>query len=172
MPPQTVMLIRHGEKPPDAGGPPYGIDETGTTDKHSLIVRGWTRAGALIGYFAEAAAGVVVPMHLFAAGNASSHGKRAGQTLAPLSGARGLPVDTTYTLGDEAGLAAAALALADPVLIAWEHRAIPSIVRALGLADFATEWPDRFDLVWILERGAGGYAFGSVPQRLLEGDRD
>lgn len=44
-----IMLIRHGEKPT---GNTVGIDPDGQTDKSSLIVQGWQRAGALACLFA------------------------------------------------------------------------------------------------------------------------
>ena len=45
--PQQILIIRHAEKPPPLGPPPPGIKEDGSHDRHSLVVRGWQRAGAL-----------------------------------------------------------------------------------------------------------------------------
>jgi hypothetical protein len=39
-----IMIIRHGEKPPNSG-PPQGIDPDGNPDPHSLTVRGWRVGG-------------------------------------------------------------------------------------------------------------------------------
>ena len=58
-PPVKIMLIRHGEKPPPLG-PPKGIKEDGREDDHSLIVRGWQRAGALTTYFCYPHDGAIV----------------------------------------------------------------------------------------------------------------
>ena len=46
MPPKAskIMIIRHAEKPT---GQQDGVDESGTSSPHHLIVRGWQRAGAL-----------------------------------------------------------------------------------------------------------------------------
>jgi len=44
--PQKIMVIRHGEKPQGAI-PPYGMTTDGEQDARSLLVQGWTRAGAL-----------------------------------------------------------------------------------------------------------------------------
>ena len=52
-PPTKIMLIRHAEKPPNSPNKsgPWDIKEDGTSGKgHSLIVAGWERAGALIGF--------------------------------------------------------------------------------------------------------------------------
>ena len=48
-PPHKILVIRHGEKPTPLG--PAGIKEDGREDDHSLVVRGWQRAGALASYF-------------------------------------------------------------------------------------------------------------------------
>src|SRR5258707_8686182 len=42
MPEQTILIIRHAEKP-EAGGD-SGVDSTGAPDPRSLTVRGWQRA--------------------------------------------------------------------------------------------------------------------------------
>src|SRR5262245_10870449 len=45
-------MIRHGEKPPSTP-PPHGLTPEGNQDdKHSLTIRGWQRAGALMTLFA------------------------------------------------------------------------------------------------------------------------
>lgn len=167
------MLIRHAEKPPKGGGEPLGIDETGNPDEHSLTVRGWTRAGALIGYFATAHDGIVPPAEIFAANPGSDdspHGRRPHQTVRPLAATRKLKINDAFAVGQEADLAAAILQRPGPVLVSWEHHAINKIVRYLGLADFDREWPDRFDLVWILGWNGTSYAFTEVDQNLLAGD--
>ena len=47
------MIIRHGEKAGSASTTQVGVDENGSPDKHSLTVRGWQRAGALVAFFAS-----------------------------------------------------------------------------------------------------------------------
>lgn len=57
-PPEIIYIIRHGEKPadPPLAGPgqsppaperPFGVDEQGNQNLHSLLPRGWQRSGAL-----------------------------------------------------------------------------------------------------------------------------
>lgn len=50
------MIIRHAEKPGIKYEPPMGFDEEGRLDLHSLTVRGWQRAGALVKLFQPDAA--------------------------------------------------------------------------------------------------------------------
>ena len=49
--PDTIMIIRHGEKPAGKNAP-FGIDGTGNQSAGSLTVQGWARAGALAELFA------------------------------------------------------------------------------------------------------------------------
>ncbi|MER7846109.1 hypothetical protein ABTZ03_19390 [Kitasatospora sp. NPDC096077] len=167
-----VMIVRHGEKP--TGDQP-GLDENGKHDGKSLTQRGWDRAKALPTLFSPPAAGLRTPARIYAA---TDQGPMAGahrmrQTVTPLGAALGLTVDTTYAESQESELAGAALTGAQPVLICWEHSRIPRIVEALGAAGSGapSSWPDRFDLVWVFSRPAGGaWAFQEVRQHLLEGD--
>ena len=64
-PPDVIYIIRHGEKPADPppqapGGPspsppPFGVNDQGIQDAHSLLPRGWLRSGALTVLFDPAA---------------------------------------------------------------------------------------------------------------------
>ena len=48
-------------------------------------------------------------------------------------------------------------------------------VTTLDATSIPTKWPgERFDVIWTfaLDPAAGRYAFGQVPQQLLEGDAD
>jgi hypothetical protein len=46
-----IMVIRHAEKPDDAGTV-FGVTIEGHQDPEELAVRGWQRAGALATFFA------------------------------------------------------------------------------------------------------------------------
>lgn len=170
------MFIRHGEKPPDAGGPPFGFDINGNADPHSLIATGWARAGALVSFFTAPKAPIVAPDYVFAAApditHHSPHGQRPSETVAPLCALRGSPADLTYAVGQEAALATAIAAQNGVVLVCWEHHAITDIVRAiLNDPTWPQQWPDRFDLVWILDSAGASYAFSTANQHLLAGDQ-
>ncbi len=185
MPPRKLMLIRHGEKEPDEGGPPFGINAGGERDKHSLSPRGWQRAGALVAFFREAwAPHVETPDAVYASkvgaepllskGLDVSKSLRPQETVTPLVDALQPPggLQTPYAVGEESQLAQTIYDTEDGVvLVAWEHDHIPPIARAF-CAGAPQQWPDgRFDDVWVLMlRDDGTYAFEQVRQSLLSGD--
>jgi hypothetical protein len=184
---RKIMLIRHAEKP---GGAVQGVDVNGNDGKEFLIVQGWQRAGALVRFFAPVNPqfqhpGIEAPQLLFAAGPVSKKQKKAGngsesdrpeQTIAPLSQLLGtaVPLNLNFVKGEEQQVAAAAMACAGVVLIAWQHEDIPAIANAiLGRTGIVPpNWPgNRFDVVWVFDlRPDGGYSFSQVPQMLLAGD--
>jgi broad specificity phosphatase PhoE len=181
MAPGKIMFIRHGEKP--VIEPPPGITEDGVADKHSLIVRGWQRAGALAHFFAvPTSSGVAMPGTIYASGvgGASvvvdgedvSKSLRPQQTAAPTAEKLGLRLITEFFVGQEAALATDIRTRAGIVLVAWEHKHIPIIANALK-SNAPSSWPDdRFDVAWILDyqQGADRYAFTQINQSLLSGD--
>jgi hypothetical protein len=184
MAPRKIMLIRHAEKEPDAGPPPFGVNAEGEHDKHSLTPRGWQRAGALVPFFDRAwAAGVERPDAVYASavgkdaliadGHDISKSLRPQQTVSPLVDAiapkKGL--QTPYPVGEEAPLVQTILDSEDGVvLVAWEHNHLPVIAQAFSNAAPAS-WPSCcFDEVWILTRSNGSYGFDRTAQSLLSGD--
>jgi hypothetical protein len=184
MPLHRLMLIRHGEKEPDSGPPPYGVNEEGVLDPHSLSPRGWQRAGALVRFFSEAETrGIKRPDAVYASkvgnsvlmadGHDISQSLRPQQTVTPLVEAiqpkRGL--QTPCAVGEESALVQALAAEKGIVLVAWEHNHIPVVAQAFT-NEAPSSWPgSRFDLVWILTlKKNGGYGFKAVAQALLSGD--
>ncbi|WP_406634022.1 hypothetical protein [Amycolatopsis sp. WGS_07] len=168
-----VMIIRHAEKPSGSAGP-QGIDVNGSPDSHSLTVRGWTRAGALVELFAPASgtvrAGLARPTAVYAAGGSGGEGTRPRETVAPLAERLGETVLTTYAKGSESALAEEVARRTEPTLISWQHEEIPAIVAAFG-AVAPRKWPDsRFDVVWVLTPAGSGWTLAQVPQLLLAGD--
>jgi len=171
-----IMIIRHAEKPADTDAP-YGIDADGNPDKHSLTVRGWMRAGALVSLFAPGSGtsrpGLARPTAIFAAGGSGGEGRRTRETVTPLAARLGLTVSTQYARGSEPALAKACLSHRGPSLICWQHGEIPEILAAFGHVqpEPPEEWPSsRFDLVWTLTPSPDGWAFSEIPQLLLDGD--
>ena len=169
--PDVVMIIRHGEKPPDSGKP-YGVTADGTKDDSSLTVQGWQRAGGLAGFFSSGAK-VRVPNAIYAVNNSGSKHLRMAQTVTPLAAKLGLSLNVSYEEGDESDLAAAVAKRTGTTLISWEHSAIPDIVAHLGTVTPKppSDWDDdRFDMVWVFTRSGNGWTFSQVPQLLLAGD--
>jgi hypothetical protein len=109
-------------------------------------------------------------------GAPGSESDRPEQTIAPLSQLLGtaVPLNLNFVKGEEQQVAAAAMACAGVVLIAWQHEDIPAIANAiLGRTGIVPpNWPgNRFDVVWVFDlRPDGGYSFSQVPQMLLAGD--
>jgi hypothetical protein len=179
MPANKIMLIRHAEKPE---GNDAGVTAEGKQSDEELIVRGWQRSGGLVRLFAPRDGKFVDP-HLaqpkiiFASGTGKhSESLRPQHTVLELATLLGLTLQTKYPKGDEADLAKAAVAATGPVLIAWEHEAIPDIVNAIvgNNTTCPQKWHgSRFDLVWVLDaKPGGGWSFTQVPQLVLAGDSD
>ncbi|ATZ23137.1 hypothetical protein SLAV_06160 [Streptomyces lavendulae subsp. lavendulae] len=166
-----VMVMRHAEKP-YAGD--TGEDDDGVEHPGDLARRGVRRAEELHRLFAPTAgARLPRPAVLFATGGPASAPARSKQTLEPLATALRMPVRGEFALGAEADLAREVLAARMPVLVCWEHTGIPRLLHALGadrVRGLPAAWPDRYDLVWVLTRTRGQWAFRELPQHLLPGD--
>jgi hypothetical protein len=173
MPAAKIMLIRHAEKPDGDGGP--GIMPNGAENLRALTLTGWKRANALVGLFnpadgASPRSPLAKPGSLFASGSESLRPK---QTIAPLAAALNLSI-RTFLKGQEPELVAAVKAAEDPVLISWQHEAIPEIAALIrgGADDVPPRWPGhRFDLVWVLDlQASGDWSFAQIPELVMPGD--
>lgn len=172
----VVMIIRHGEKPPDQGTSPKGVDIDGNENIHALTPTGWVRAGALGQLFGSGqglAPGLSMPTQFYAS-QGDTKSLRPMQTLTPLAARLGSYVITKYSRDNVPQLAAELRARGGVSLIAWESDALPTIPTALGPVTPAPPaiWPnDRFDVIWVLTANGNGWTFSQVPQMLLAGDR-
>jgi hypothetical protein len=198
-PPEIIYVIRHGEKPADpppaapgqspaSPGPPFGVDDQGNQDAHSLLPRGWQRSGALGVLFDPALgapqAGLRTPEALLSPSYgdpATTAAHRTYQTILGLSGRLGLAIDCPFGEGQESQLAASVVSnYSGVVLICWEHDHIPALASSLPTLPgtvIPQKWPgDRFDVIWTFTLVPGSaparYTFGQVPQQLLSGDTD
>lgn len=170
------MLIRHAEKAESKS--PMGVREDGSKDKHSLIVRGWQRAGALVAFFEHPRRpGVATPGTIFASKTSDdpslpkeeARSKRPPQTVQPLAARLGLTPETRFSVGEEHRLIDALRACEGVVLVAWEHQHLPVIAGAFAGAP--SRWGDRFDMLWVLDRRPDGtYALTVLNQDVLGGD--
>ncbi len=198
-PPDVIYIIRHGEKPadPPVVGPgqspppqvaPFGVDDQGVQDEHSLLPRGWQRSGALAVLFDPALgplqAGLQTPAALLSPSYgdpAKTTAHRTHQTIQGLSDRLGVPIVSAFAEGQEPQLAATVVSgYSGVVLICWEHDHIPALASSLpsvtGTA-IPQPWPgDRFDVIWTFTLVPGAtpvqYTFGQIPQQLLSGDAD
>lgn len=163
--PAQVILLRHAEKPDDQA------------DVH-LAQRGEERAHVLVSLLGR---GSPLTSHAPVAAlyatrvTKHDHSHRTGETLAPLSLALDLPVNTTYA-SDDYVLAAANL-LNNPsyrgktVIVCWTHHDLAQLAGALGVRPQPDHWKDKtFDRLWIITYPEGRAALRDVPERLLEGD--
>jgi hypothetical protein len=198
----TIMIIRHAEKPPEppASPPPFGVTPDGTRDEHSLSVRGWQRAGALVSLFVPAhptPSSIRAPQFIYAVkvdgddekprdsagARIGTKGKRAQQTITPIAEKirSTATLNFTFDKGDEAAMIASAMACPGVVLICWVHENIPrmaSEIQVNSATPVPQTWPtdaqgiERFDVVWLFEfdNTTGTYRFSHVPQELLGGD--
>ena len=195
-PPEAIYIIRHGEKPADpepsghrkSADAPFGVDLEGKQSPHSLVPRGWQRAGGLVALFGPVSGGstaglrtptvLLSPVH---GGPGKTAGHRTYQTIEGLGSRLGITIDSAFAVGQEARLAASVVSEhTGVVLICWEHHHIPAIAAALPVVDgtiIPSAWPKhRFDVVWtftlVPDAATTQYAFGQIPQLLLSGDSD
>lgn len=177
-----IMVIRHAEKASDGES---GVHLSGTDDKHSLSVRGWQRAGALVPLFVTSdrprlddrlpQPATLIAEFADAPGSEEKKSKREEQTLHPIAAMLGIQPDFSYGKGQESEAAAAARQAPGPVLIAWEHKNLFKLAAQLSSQPMPAEWPqDRYDVVLLFHPAADGtgYTMQQVPQLLLSGDLD
>lgn len=178
-PPGTVvMLVRHAEKP---DGSSSGIDAQGKKDDGSLTPTGWQRADRLADLFDPAGGaplrpGLSRPVAIYAAqARGDADGARTRETVAPLAQRLGVTVNTDYGEGQEKALVQHVIGQPGPTLISWQHQGIPDIAKAFPSTTPTppTDWPDdRFDVIWIFTKVAGGWQFTQQPEQVLPQDTD
>jgi hypothetical protein len=176
-PERIIFIIRHGEKPgqPVSGSEPrdppgpHGVDycgnQTAQTDQNCLTPRGWSRAGALVSFFAPSdgvfRTGIAKPQQLLCPGYPkgqtpdlkTTKQHRTYQTSCQLADEVKVDIDFHYheaakkELGED--LAAVRTGITS---VSWEHTAIPAIARVIApSASIPQPWlPCRFDVVWSL----------------------
>jgi len=198
--PDTILLIRHGEKPTAAtasGDRQLGVNYAGANDTQSLTTLGWQRAGALCHLFGNK--DLPAPDHVFASlqDGGDKGSLRPEETVVPyvslLNGIADeagffsgtapatpkVPFDTRFKKGKEDKLAQTVAGLSGTVLVVWQHTDIATICTALGqrvkisnASDIPSAWPSaRYDMVYRLRRKPDGrYKFKQIPQMLLPGD--
>jgi len=185
----TILIIRHGEKPdpanPSLGG---GLTQDGAPDDHSLVVRGWQRAGSWAARFGPGAASPDYPTPdiVYAADpneapDADDNiSKRPYETILPLCDRLQIKPVTKFGVGDEKPMLDEVRTLTGIVLIAWEHKKIgkvilPELAHGQALPQLPHVWDGtRFDVVLRFDRAQSnaGWRFRQMFPRLLSGDTD
>jgi hypothetical protein len=183
---QTLLIIRHAEKP-EAGGD-SGVDPTGASDPKSLTPRGWQRAGTWAELFIPSLgqrSPLPEPAAIFAsapashaeikAGAGGSKSRRPLETVTLLAAKLGVQIDLRFGKGNETGLAAAVSQVAGVVLVCWQHEDIVAIANALTPAPsgIPVNWPgDRFNVIFRFDRSDAGspWIFQQIVPVMLDGD--
>jgi hypothetical protein len=184
--PQTILIIRHAEKPGTYGSQDYkGIDALGKSDEESLVTLGWERAGALASLFdpqsplqASAATLLATPTVIYASDPNSKHkhpSQRPYQTISALSSKLNITPNITFKKDDYAEMVKDVLTnnqASDIVLICWQHQdilvdadkgATDSIVNEIitqsqsPISKPDFPWPgNRYDMVLVFEQTQNG----------------
>lgn len=185
MAPQTILIIRHAEKPED--GAAAGVDATGAPDPKSLTPRGWQRAGAWAELFAPSLgqpSALPRPTAFYASAPTSHHeirdegvgskSRRPVETITPLSEKLKLPIDQTFEKGQEAELAEAISSQDGVVLVCWQHEDIAAIANALKPPHgVPANWLDTcFNVIYRFDRpdGTSPWTFRQIVPVMLDGD--
>ena len=184
---QTILIIRHAEKPEPGGD--GGVDIAGIPDAKSLTPRGWQRAGAWVQLFAPALLAqrsvLPTPSSIFASApldkreierdDRGSRSRRPLDTVVSLASKIGVRIDQTFSKGQEVALAAAISSLHGVVLVCWQHESIVTIANALTPTPrgIPTEWTDdRFNVIFRFDRSsdASAWIFQQIVPVMLDGD--
>jgi hypothetical protein len=99
----------------------------------------------------------------------STKHSRMFQTVIPLAAKYNLTINSRYAEKDSSGVVMDILKQKKgTVLLVWEHNAIASIVRTLGIHDFNLVWDDNdYDSIWIINIHNGTAAFIKDKEGLL-----
>lgn len=146
--PLRVVLIRHGEKP-----------KKGDNLSCQGLNRSMQLPGLLYSRFGIPSATYIPAIGL---GDSTKH-SRMFQTIIPFAVKYNLALTSKFAEKDSAGIAGDILERKGLVLVVWEHKAIPSIAHALGVAG-DLKWDDEdYDSIWIIawQHGVAGLTKGA-----------
>jgi hypothetical protein len=162
--PAQIIFLRHAEKP-----------ATGS----ELNERGRQRAQALVGLFANdpRTREHGVPVAIYAGAPAKAGGSvRSIETIQPTGLALKIAVDTHITRDEIDALVRAIMEApayeGKTVIVCWEHKKIPEMLKAFGWSAGPGRWDDAvFDRLWLLDFAQGKpVRFRDLPQTILPGD--
>jgi hypothetical protein len=149
MAPQTLLLMRHAEKPTDESDP-------------DLSAEGLERAKNLPARVNAILGGTV--QYIFAAKD-STHSDRPVETVTPLSLTVGVDIDSDFADKGYTTLAGQILTQDryrdKRIAVCWHHNNLPNFADALGAApgSYPNPWPSQiFDLILVFEWDSGTLA--------------
>src|SRR5450432_1244129 len=125
---QTVVIIRHAEKPVKG----ENLNCQGLNRSLKLPALLYSKFGI--------PGSIYVPS--LGVGASTSHA-RMFETVIPLAAKYNLKINSKYPGADSGDLARDIKSQKGFVLVVWQHRNIPTIVRSLGLTDFSLKWDDN-----------------------------
>jgi hypothetical protein len=132
----TVVVFRHAEKP-----------KKGDNLNCQGLNRSLALPAVLYGRFGIPEATYVPSM---AFGDKTLH-SRMFQTMIPFAAKYNLQLTSKFGEDETSEMAKAVLQRTGVVMIVWEHKRIPDIVRALGAHDTELHWPDDdYDSLWVI----------------------
>jgi len=162
--PAEIIFLRHAEKP-----------EKGA----ELNTQGWRRAAALPSLFERDPRILThgTPVAIYAGAPAKAGGSvRSIQTMQATAKALHIPLIQSITRDQVDELVRTILASSayegKTVLVCWEHKKIPEMIRAFGWVNGPARWKENvFDRLWILDfKNGKPVHFQDDPQGLLPGD--
>jgi hypothetical protein len=102
--------------------------------------------------------------------DAATKHARMFQTIIPMSVKYDLKINSKFDEKDSTNLAAEIRSKNGTILLVWDHKAIPSIVRALGVPNFFLKWrDDDYDSIWIIDLVHGIPVFSTDKEGLSPG---
>ena len=102
-------------------------------------------------------------------GSATKHA-RMFQTIVPMSIKYNLKINSNHDEADSINIANDIKSKNGIVLVVWDHKAIPPIVRALGVAGFYLKWGEEdYDSIWIVTFTNGRAIFSADKEGLSPG---
>ena len=133
---QTVVIIRHGEKP-----------EKGENLNCQGLNRSLKLPAVLYSKFG-------IPGSIYVPSldnNVTTGHARMFETVIPLAAKYNIKINSQYAETDIAALAKEIKRQRGVVLVVWQHSIIPSIVRELGVESSNMHWDDNdYDSIWII----------------------
>ncbi|MBL7727547.1 MAG: hypothetical protein JNM68_07680 [Dinghuibacter sp.] len=141
----TVVIVRHGEKPPKGD---------------NLSCQGFNRSKLLPPVLYKACGGA--PGHTYVP--TMSTGKKTGsvrmfQTVTPFAVQYNLTINSKYAETDTVKVTQDVMTKNGVVLMVWEHTNIPGLARNFGITGEDLTWKGTdFDSMWIISFPTGGGA--------------